>query len=361
LSWKVRITNLIKLSNTKIDARRMREIIINYKELLEEENLIDKLQRFGEISYNEVERAKKVNFEKQLQVLKNDEVSIITFEDALYPENLQNLEDAPPVLYYRGKLSPLDNNAVAIVGTRRATEYGRMVARNLAKELSRRGVVIVSGLARGIDTQAHLGALEENVRTIAVMGTGIDRIYPPGNKNLAHQITKNGVLLTELPPFSPPLPYHFPSRNRIISGLSKAVIAIEAPLKSGVFSTVQWALEYGRDVYALPADITREVSKGTNQLLKLGAIPITGYKDVLNNTDLDIKEKEVEQTEKIENNLPENERKVYRVLEVEPKTVDILAYEAKMKPQEILAIMLLLEMKGLAREVGGKRFIREKL
>jgi len=354
------ITNLLKLSNTKIDAPRMREILTDNKKSLMEDNFLDKLYKFGKLSQNEIERVKKINIDKQLQIVKSKEISLFTFEDADYPENLKKLGDSPPILYCKGKLSPEDNNAVAIVGTRRATEYGKTVARNLAKELSCRGVTIISGLARGIDTQAHLGALEKNGRTIAVMGTGIDRIYPTGNRNLASRIIKNGALVTELPPFSPPLPYHFPSRNRIISGLSRAVIAIEAPLKSGVLSTVKWALEYGRDVYALPADITSEVSKGTNRLLKMGAIPITGYQDILNNTGLDIKEKEIQKLDKLEH-IPENVRKVYELLELKPKTVDILAYEAKMKPQEILSLMLILEMKGLAREIGGKRFIRENL
>ena len=357
---KKKLYNLIKLSNTKIDASRMKSILIKYKDIIGEKDFIHILLTNREILQKEMEKTKKVNIEMQLQVINNKDISIITFENPDYPDNLKDLEDSPPILYCRGRLYKEDNNAVAIVGTRRATEYGKTVARNLAKGLSRRGVIIVSGLARGIDTQAHLGALAGNGRTIAVMGTGIDRIYPPGNKNLAPKIVRNGALLTELPPFSPPLPYHFPTRNRIISGLSKAVIAIEAPLKSGVFSTVKWALEYGRDVYALPGDITKEVSKGTNELLKMGAIPITGYEDVLNNTELKVEEKEVEQYEKVYK-LTENEKKVYELLELEPKNADILAHEANMKPQEILAAMALLEMKGIAREVSGKRFIKEKL
>jgi DNA processing protein len=154
--------------------------------------------------------------------------------------------------------------------------------------------------------------------------------------------------------------YHFPSRNRIISGLSKAVVAIQAPLKSGVFSTVKWALDYGRDVYALPGDITTEVSKGTNRLIKMGAIPITGYKDILDNSELEIvNKKEIKQKKII--NLSEDEKRLYDLIETIPKTLDTLAYESNMKVEEILNLLIHLEINGLIREVSGKRFIRENI
>jgi DNA processing protein len=357
---KLWMTNLVKLSDTRIDTLRMKEILINSKEILKEENFLEILMKTGKISQKEIDRVKKINIELQMKVLSDKEVSLLTFKDPDYPDNLKNLPDAPPILYCKGRLLPSDSNAVAIVGTRKATQYGLTVARNLAKELSRRGTIIISGLARGIDSQAHIGALEENGRTIAVMATGIDRVYPPGNKNLSVEIAEKGALLTELPPFSRPVPYYFPERNRIISGLSKAVIAVQASFKSGVFSTVRWALEYGRDVYALPGDITREVSKGTNKLLKMGAIPLTGYEDVLNNTKLMIEEKEIEPPPEIDN-LGEDEKRVYELLELEPKTADMLTSEAKMKPQELLAVMAVLQIKGLAREIGGKRFVKDKI
>ncbi|MEJ2567441.1 MAG: DNA-processing protein DprA, partial [candidate division WOR-3 bacterium] len=245
-----------------------------------------------------------------------------------------------------------------IIGTRRATEYGRNVARTLAKKLSGLGITIVSGMAMGIDTQAHIGALEGGGRTLAVMGTGIDLIYPSSNRNLAPQIVECGALLTELPPMSRALPYHFPARNRIIGGLSKAVIAVEAAEKSGVFSTVRWALEYGRDVYALPGDINRKVSEGTNRLIKSGAIPLTSYKDLLDNTELlTTIRKEEEETKII--SLSEQEEIVYKALESNPKSTDVLANETGLKPQVVMTAMALLELKGLSREVSGKRFIRE--
>ena len=254
---------------------------------------------------------------------------------------------------------PEDVNAVSIIGTRRATEYGRNAARTLAKKLSGLGITIVSGMAMGIDTQAHIGALEGGGRTLAVMGTGIDLIYPSSNRNLAPKIVERGALLTELPPMSKALPYHFPARNRIISGLSKAVIAVEAAEKSGVFSTVRWALEYGRDVYSLPGDINRKVSEGTNKLIKNGAIPLTSYKDLLDNTDL-VTKLQKEKEEKEIPDLSEQEALVYKALEVDPKGTDILVSETGLKPQVVMTAMALLELKGLSREVSGKRFIREE-
>ncbi|MEA1912538.1 MAG: DNA-processing protein DprA [candidate division WOR-3 bacterium] len=337
----------------------MKKILLNNKEILDEESFINKLKEKRELSNEEIARSKEFDLKRQLKVLLYDKISIITFEDENYPERFKNLEDAPPILFCKGKLLSEDSNAVGIVGTRRATQYGKIIARRLARKLSSLGITIISGLARGIDTQAHLGALEGGGRTIGVMGTGIDLLYPPGNKNLAQKIVEDGALITELPPNSPPLAYHFPARNRIISGLSKAIIAIQAPLKSGVFSTVSWALEYGRDVYALPGDITIEASKGTNKLLKMGAIPFTGYKDILENTDLKIQEKGIRKEKKVKD-LIEDEKKVYNLLNLEPKSAERLAHEADLKPQHLLAVLVLLEMKGLAREVGGKRYIREE-
>lgn len=349
-------TNLLKLSNIKMKSARLREILTENKDILGDEDCIDKLIYKKTIRREEVAQANiETRLKKQLRILKQEAVGMITIFDKDYPANLVDLEDAPPILYCRGKVLPEDSNAVSIVGTRKATQYGKTAARTLAKKLSRLGITIVSGMAMGIDTQAHIGALEEG-RTLAVMGTGIDLIYPASNRSLAPRIVEHGALLTELPPLSRALPYHFPARNRIISGLSKAVIAVEAAYKSGVFSTVRWALEYGRDVYALPGDINRKVSEGTNKLIKNGAIPLTSYKDILENTAL--KTDKNKEKKKIPA-LSEQEEKVYKALEVKPKSTDVIAGETGLKPNVIMTTMALLELKGLSREVSGKRFIRE--
>jgi DNA processing protein len=352
-------TNLLKLSNIKMKSARLRKIIVENKKILNDKKLIETLIENKEIKKEEVLKAnEKDRFEKQLHVLRQEKVGMLTVLDKDYPERLLELEDAPPVLYCRGKVFPEDSNAVSIIGTRRATEYGRNAARTLAKKLSGLGITIVSGMAMGIDTQAHIGALEGGGRTLAVMGTGIDLIYPASNRNLAPKIVEHGALLTELPPLSRALPYHFPARNRIISGLSKAVVAVEAAEKSGVFSTVRWALEYGKDVYALPGDINRKVARGTNKLIKNGAIPLTSYKDLLENTDIKTKERKEETTRNIPD-LSEQEKIVYKALETNPKNTDVLANETGLKPQVIMTAMALLELKGLSREVSGKRFIKD--
>jgi DNA processing protein len=356
----IKETNLLKLSNMKMKSSRLKKIIMANKDILEKENFIEILIEQQDIRKEEISGSGKAfKLGKQLRILQEENVGMLTILDEDYPLNLKDLEDAPPVLYCRGKLSREDSNAVSIVGTRRATEYGRTVARTLAKQLSGFGITIISGMASGIDTQAHTGALLGKGRTLAVMGTGIDLIYPSSNRNLAAKIVENGALITELPPTSPALPYHFPSRNRIISGLSKAVVAIEAPSKSGVFSTVRWALEYGRDVYALPGDINRSGSEGTNKLLKEGAFLFTSYKDILDNTNLAVKETD-KKSEKKFPDLSENEEKIYSVLQIEPKSTDILAKESGLKPEVVMPTMALLELKGLVREIPGKRFIREE-
>jgi DNA processing protein len=356
----IKETNLLKLSNIKMKSARLRKIIIENEKILDKKHCIEILIDKKKVKEEEILNSNKpFLFNKQLGILKDKKVKIITILDKDYPKNLKELEDAPPILYCKGEIIPKDSNAVAIVGTRRATEYGKNVARTLGKKLSELGITIVSGMAMGIDTQAHIGALEAGGRTLAVMGTGIDLIYPASNRNLASKIVERGALLTELPPLSPPLPYHFPARNRIISGLSKAVIAVEAAERSGVFSTVRWALEYGRDVYALPGDINRKVSEGTNKLIKEGAIPLTSYKDILENTDLKTKETRKKDKKK-QPELSETEKLIYKVLELTPKSTDNLAGETGLDPQTVMTTMALLELKGLSREVSGKRFIREE-
>jgi DNA processing protein len=356
----IKETNLLKLSNIKMKSLRLRKILTENKNILGEEKFIEILIDKKKVSEVEILNSNKpFLFNKQIGILKEEKVKMITILDKNYPKNLKDLEDAPPILYCKGEILPEDANAAAIVGTRMATEYGKNVARTLGKKLSELGITVVSGMAMGIDTQAHIGALEAGGRTLAVMGTGIELIYPYSNVNLAKKIVENGCLLTELPPLSPPLPYHFPARNRIISGLSKAVVAVEAAERSGVFFTVRWALEYGRDVYALPGDINRKVSEGTNKLIKDGAIPLTSYKDILENTDLKIKERKSKDKRRIPE-LSETEKIIYKVLELTPKSTDSLAGETGLNPQTIMTTMALLELKGLSREVSGKRFIREE-
>jgi len=198
-------------------------------------------------------------------------VSVLTVLDAGYPAALRYSDDCPIVLYYKGAISPGDSCAIAIVGSRSATYYGLSQARMFARELAGLGCTIISGLARGIDTAAHTGALEASGRTIAVMGNGFNEIYPPDNESLAREIASHGAVVTEMPMAAGPMRYNFPRRNRIISGLSLGVLVVEAAPRSGALITVGFALQQGRDVFAVPGKIDSSASEGPNRLIQEGA------------------------------------------------------------------------------------------
>ena len=206
----------------------------------------------------------------------------MTIDSKEYPEKLKNIYDPPRKIYLIGNKSLLYQKGIAIVGARDATQYGKKIAYNLAKELSEQNIVIISGLAIGIDSYAHKGSLEKG--TIAVLGSGIDNIYPKENLELAREIIKNkGCIISEYPLGTKPERLHFPQRNRIISGLSDGVVVIEASKKSGALITAEFALEQGKEIFAVPGDINKKQSEGTNQLIKDGAILLTSATDILEN------------------------------------------------------------------------------
>jgi len=348
--------SLLKLSYSKLTSKKITSLITTFnieeifeKDLSEINNVIDiKKEEWGNIKNIKVEKAKKI--------LSDVGAKIIKINDEDYPENLRDVINPPPILYVRGKLEIEDSTAIGIVGSRNCTEYGRTVAKTLAKELAPFGITIISGLARGIDTAAHFGALEGGGRTIAVMATGIERIYPSSNRNLASHIVKNGALITDFPPLTSPIGYHFPLRNRIISGLSNAIITVQAEKRSGVFSTVSWALDYNREVFAVPGNVNVRQSMGTNKLIKMGASVVTSSEDILQALNISSKKKGKE--EKIPLSLPGDEKIIYEMLGTEPIPVDAILEMTGFTIQHITSILLLLELKGLIREVGGKRYIR---
>jgi len=212
----------------------------------------------------------------------------ITLQDKDYPAILKELYSPPKIIYIKGKIIPKDKLAIGIVGTRKCTDYGKEIAYKLSSELSKLGITIVSGLAQGIDTYAHKGALDNKARTIAVLGTGIDKnsFYPLENYNLSEQIAENGAIISEYKEGSRGTKYSFPQRNRIISGLSLGVIVIEAPEKSGALITADFAMEQNREVFVVPGPINSENSKGTNKLIKQGAKLITNISDILEELNL---------------------------------------------------------------------------
>jgi DNA processing protein len=222
----------------------------------------------------------KENLDTLMERIKRQGIQVITWEDEIYPRRLREIDQPPPVLYLRGSIDPEDDWAVAIVGTRRVTPYGRQITADLAAFLARNGITVVSGLARGVDGIAHEAALGAGGRTIAVLGSGVDRLYPPEHRKLAERIIDHGAVCSDYPPGTAPESSNFPPRNRIISGLSQAVVVIEAGESSGALITARFAADQGRDVLAVPGPINAAQSIGTNHLIQQGARPLLRVDEV---------------------------------------------------------------------------------
>jgi len=298
-------------------------------------------------------------------------VSILTCQDPGYPERLRRIYDPPPLLYIKGSLEAADI-PVAVVGSRNASPYGRYVTERLCRELAQRGVTIVSGLARGIDTCAHRGALSARGRTIAVMGCGIDVIYPPENRKLHGEVASSGAVVTEYPFGTEPDRPHFPARNRIISGLSLGVLIVEAGEKSGSLITAQCALEQNREVFAVPGGIDLPGSRGTNRLLRQGAKLVEGVEDILEEILPQLERPPAPTpgetkapagrrvgTEKHETGrepLTEDESRLLGCISDMPQDADTLINRTGLAAAEALALLLSLELKGYILQLPGKRF-----
>jgi len=296
--------------------------------------------------------------EEQLEKADKLRADILTIADPEYPENLKNFIDAPPILFVRGALKSSDQRAVAIVGSRNATTYGKNTSSGMARELALAGITVVSGMARGIDSAAHQGALAAGGRTIAVLGCGVDIAYPAENRKLRDSIMESGAVISEYPIGERPLPAYFPNRNRIITGISLGVLAVEAREDSGVFSTVRWAAEQGREVFAVPGPITSATSVGPNQLIKQGAKIVLNVSDILEELKLSGPDKmpPKETLPKIE--LDGDEGSVFASLADDPRHIDTIAETIKRSPGDTLRILFLLEMKGLIKQMPGKMFVR---
>ena len=286
-------------------------------------------------------------------------VAIIPDDDPRYPVALREAPDRPLYLYVKGQLEP-DDEAVAIVGTRSPSPYGMTVTHRIAGDLAAAGLTVVSGLARGIDTQAHKGALTARGRTVAVLACGIDQVYPPENKALAAQIVKTGAIVTENPFGTKPESGYFPARNRIISGLARGTVIIEASEDSGSLITAKYTLDQNRKLYAVPGNIGSPFSKGPNSLIKQGAILIESAADVLE--DLGIRSRTAGQ-DREPAPLPEldtEEAAVFGCLGTEPKHIDAIMNESRTQAGRLSAVLMSLELKGVARQLPGKYFLREE-
>ena len=282
-------------------------------------------------------------------------VEVRTWDDEGYPRHLKEIDQPPPILYVRGSLIPEDEWSVAIVGTRRVTTYGRQVAEEVATTLAQNGVTIISGLARGVDSIAHKAAINAGGRTLAVLGNGVDIVYPPENRLLTAQIMEHGALVSDYALGTQPDGINFPPRNRIISGLSMAVIIVEAGLTSGALITATFAVEQGRDVFAVPGNINAPQSQGTNRLIRDGAQPLLNPQDVLEALNLTM----VTEHRAVRVALPANpvEASLYQLLTHEPKHVDEIRSQANMPIETVSATLAMMELKGMVRQVGGMNYV----
>lgn len=301
-----------------------------------------------------VEIREKVDLTRIWDQIQSKGVQVLTWLDESYPQRLREIEQPPPVLYLRGNLIAEDTWAVAIVGTRRVTPYGRQVTEEIAAFLAGNGITVVSGLARGVDALAHNAALKAGGRSLAVLGSGVDRIYPPENRALAEQIIERGAVLSDYALGTPPEASNFPPRNRIISGLSMAVVVIEAGETSGALITAEFAAEQGREIFAVPGNILAPQSKGTNKLIQQGALPLLSASDIMQALNLT----RIGQQKAARKALPtdEVEAMLLAIIGEEPLHVDEIYNQTGLPVEKVSATLVMMELKGMVRQVGSMHY-----
>jgi len=296
---------------------------------------------------------------RQMERLQKSGIRLLTFWDTDYPASLKEIYDPPAFLFVNGRMESVDECSVAIVGTRQPSNYGKLVAEKLSVQLATRGITIVSGLAYGIDTVAHQNTVRSGGRTIAVLGSGVDRIYPSENEKLAHLISEHGAVVSEFPMGSGPDRANFPRRNRLIGGMSLGVIVVEAGEKSGALITASMALDQNREVFAVPGNIDSKKSIGCNALIKEGAQVVTDVEDVLNvlSPKLGQLETTPDKTREIPD-LTESEQVVFSSLSNQARHIDDLAKELNLSTSKLLSVLLNLELKNIVKQNPGKLFVR---
>lgn len=297
-------------------------------------------------------------------------IKVLTIDSPFYPDNLREISAPPQLLYVRSKhrYNLNDYMRVSVVGTREATEYGIAATQEITYGAAANGFVVVSGMARGIDSAAHRGALYAGGITVAVLGSGLENAYPYENKELMKEIIETGMVISEYPPYTKPERHHFPARNRIIAGLSQGTLVAEAPERSGALITANYALDENRDVFAIPGDITRPKSAGTNNLIKEGAVPVTSAKDIVEYYSFEYTEvskiKETQKEEKpaevVNNNfyqdLTEEEKHIISKLSLTPVNFDMLLAATGVAPDKLTSLITMLEIKGKVKTHPGKNF-----
>lgn len=302
----------------------------------------------------------RLDLDAEMARLERAGIRVVTWDDQDYPARLKQIYDLPPVLFIKGALLPQDERSIAVVGTRRSTAYGREAAAFLTRDLAQRGVTIISGLARGIDAIAHKAALEAGGRTIAVLGHGLDRVYPPEHAALASEIVQHGALVSEYPLGVRPDAQNFPRRNRIMSGMSLGTLVVEAPEGSGAIWTVRHALEQDREVFCVPGSIFSPASQATNLLIQQGAKLVMDYKDILEELNLaDVAETQL--------SLPlpalvapadDTEAAILSRLAYEPTHIDDVSRNTGLPMPTLSGTLALMELKGLVKQVGNMSYVR---
>jgi DNA processing protein len=297
--------------------------------------------------------------EEEIERLERLGVRALTWHDDAYPSRLKEIFDRPPLLYVRGELRAADEWSVAIVGTRRATAYGRQVAEELTEGLARNGITVVSGLARGIDTIAHRTALNCGGRTLAVLACGLDLVYPPENLRLAQDVMQQGALISDYPIGTQPKSEYFPRRNRIMVGLSLGVLVVEGDIKSGALITARQAIDENREVFAVPGSIYSPTFRGTNWLIQRGqAKLVTRVEDILEELNLSMAAHQLEAKEVLP--ADETEARLLRLLTAEPIHIDDVRRESGLPISEVSSTLAMLELKGMVRQVGTMNYVKAR-
>jgi DNA processing protein len=291
--------------------------------------------------------------------LLDEGIKICCIEDSNYPELLHSIFYPPYIFYYRGELESLNQLCIGVVGSRAATNYGKVQARRFGNELTNQGMIVVSGMARGIDTEAHLGALEAGGKTAAVLGSGLKVIYPPENRKLYNSIVQNGIVLSEFPPETHPEPGNFPVRNRTIAGLCRGVLVVEAKQRSGALITADFALEQGRDVFAIPGPINSKNSEGANYLIKQGACLVSSIEDILAEYDISCKNNLTETYQgELFVDIENEELSILEMLGHEAVHFDILMNNTQLSNGVLSTLLLKMELKGIIRAMPGNYYLK---
>ena len=343
----VKLMDFISIISPDIAYNSTRE---DFLKLKISDELIEKLLS------QKIKDAAKYDFE----FCKKQDINIIDITSKEYPINLLNSPSPPPILYCKGKLLPKDEISISIVGSRKYSEYGKICTKKFAYELAKCGISIISGMANGIDSFAHQYALEANGRTIAILGSGVNVIYPEENKKLYYEIIENGAVISEFPLNTEPIPKNFPIRNRIVAGMSLGTLVVEANKKSGTMITARLAAEAGRDVYAIPGPITSQSSLGTNLLIKDGAKIATSTIDIVENIYFEISKKfpKSEQISLFSSpKLSEKENIIYKKLSLVPTSIDSLIESTNLPINELTSTLTLLEINDYIKCLPGKQYV----